>query len=1349
MADVNAEGPAAAVKALRLRRNAEALARAQEILSRDEVLSHEERLALLGKYTGVGGLVEVDEERYGPMSALQQSKAALGQYLTPLPVAQFFAEALAIEGGTVYDNCAGAGRLFAYLPPTVRITAVELQAEAFTLLRAAYRNWPGGAELIHGDCMEYRTRDAFEYALGNPPFGLTWSVEGTAGLESASAHKGHVLSLEAATELQVRAVKAGGFIGLVVPETALERDDLRKWREWMLAQCVEMARIALPRSGDEDPGTRWPCVAWLLQKRPAFAAGQQPVHYPEFRAAPRTFEDLNTTTLQAWKDTPWFQRVVQPYAWSLERRPERTGVEPARPRETASPWRVLSPLKWKRGVLLNEARVLHTDSVGLEVVHGVCAIGVDEYWCMTCASERCGAIEAVLAHKPGKGRRKPKPESVARVVAQTVKRHLRTLGDVPDLTAEAREALRARLLEAQKSLAAQYGIRVGWQRPGGLQRVQKTARKSASKKSDLSLLPVRTAGPGLVLRRSGRLLAVEPQSIVDALKLLETVGATGYAITLPEAIMGGEQWLPVGWSERSGRLQRLQAVGLQPDAPREVESALTHLRRRLAWQLIPRPESAEGIAEALEEARKALKGTPILEHLPTVEAYEERYWMWRDRVAETGIELYEYQAHDAALICMTESTYLSYTPGLGKTRTSLAVALARYLDRKAELERSPSGTRNHEAHPFKTLFVVPPGSVLDMAWADECRAVGLVEGKDFVLVRGPSDMSHPAPVHITSYTRLANKPKPTQLDPVVCPQCGSVVTGERCDNKECGTGLCYVCHQPTDRYARCQNPDCAKYRQEVRKVVPWKRGMEDLCPRCGSGRWNGHYCADCGLSGRQWVAPYYKHAAHGGYDMVVLDEAHFVKNAGTLRGDAMLALRGAKYKLALGGTPIMGFVQDFCRQGQFLFAGDLGRILFPFPMERGSQKAFMDAFAFWVEKTMRTGKRRKVQEAERIKNAELFWRITDTLMIRRANEDPMVAEAIRLPTFTEREVAVEPSPEQLQVIRWVEDKFLHLYRQQLERERRGEVFDLGSFSALMWAARRAATVPSCFAMEYPEEAWPELNTWPKLEAIERVAATCVAEGRKLVIFTGLNPAAQELVNRLAAYNVAPIPLTHTTPPSKRTRVLRAFRMEDSPRIVVMGLLCGNVGLTLTSPRYPIDVLVADVDWSPSQIAQAIKRVYRPSQRYPVTAYTVLTNRSMDMDMLDLVYRKSKGIAQALDKVNPDDVERPTPMSQREMLDELARRIEERQAGEARTRAEALLQQGQTEDALRILGAALALQSLSPEVWRDLYRFTDEVIRKAMQADPAGALRYQADLRSLEDMAMQRQPVEQAELLQAA
>lgn len=1346
--------PQEGVKALRLQCNGEALARAREILDRDETVTPEERLALLGRYTGVGGLVEVDPERYGAMASLQQSKAALGQYLTPLPVARFFADALAIRAGSAYDNCAGCGRLFAHLPATVRLTAIELQDEAYTLLNALYRRWPGGAELVHGDCLAYRSHDAFGYALGNPPFGLTWSVEDTAPLDAASEHKGHVLSLEAATELQVRALKPGGFLALVVPETALERDDLRRWREWMLARCCEMARIDLPRSGDEDPGTRWSCIAWLLQKRPERDAGEPPVHYPLFAAAPRTFDELNQATLVAWQATPWYERVVLPYSEALEVKEEPRTVPPQV--DEAGRWRVISPLRWKHGVLVNEARVLERAPAGPEILHAICAIGVDEYWCMTCRSEGCGAIQAVLAQKPGRGRKLAKPAAVARTVIKAVRKRIRRLGDVPDLPEDVRRTLRARLLETQKRLAEQYGIRIGWQRPGALQQVRRERKRLPSRRVDLAALPLRREGAGLALRRSGKALVVEPRSVLDALKLLETVDATRHTVTVPEAVMGGERWLPVGVSERSGRLERLTMAGLHPQAEAALEPALARARRRLAWQLIPRPETAEAIPAAVAEARKALDGTPALDHMPSAEAYEERYWYWRGKIAETGIELYEYQAHDAALMCMAESTYLSYTPGLGKTRTSLAVAMARYLDRKGELERSREraerdGTRprNFQAHPFKTLFVVPPGSVLDMAWADECCTVGLREGQDFIIVRGPSDMAHPAPLHIASYTRLANKPRPAELDPVICPQCGSTVTGERCENKNCGAGLCYVCRQPTDQYARCQNPQCGKYRQEVRRVVAWKRGSDDLCPRCREATWNGHYCRSCQFSARRWVPPYYKHAARAQYDMVVLDEAHYVKNANTLRGDAMLALRGVRYKLALGGTPIMGFVQDFCRQGQFLFAGDLGRILFPFPMERGSQKAFMDSFAYWVEKTMKSGKRRKVQEAERIKNAPLFWRITATLMIRRANEDADVAEAIKLPAFAERQIAVDPNPAQTHVIRWVESRFLAAYRQELERERRGGAFDLGSFSALMWAARRAATVPSCFPVDYPEEKWPDLRTWPKLEAAERIAATCRAEGRKLVVFTGLNPAAEELVQRLAPYDVAPIPLTHTAPPAKRTRILRAFRLEDSPRIVVMGLLCGNVGLTLTSPRYPIDVLVADLDWSPSQIAQAVKRVYRPSQRFPVSAYTVLTNRSMDMDMLDLVYRKSKGIAQALDRADPDDIERPNPLSQREMLDELARRIESREAGETLARAETLVAQGKAEEALAALQDTFVFKFLPADLWEQFLA----VAQRAMQSlSPLQARRYQADLEALAELARQAQvqpDMEQVELPKAA
>ncbi|MBU1747402.1 MAG: DEAD/DEAH box helicase [Chloroflexi bacterium] len=637
-----------------------------------------------------------------------------------------------------------------------------------------------------------------------------------------------------------------------------------------------------------------------------------------------------------------------------------------------------------------------------------------------------------------------------------------------------------------------------------------------------------------------------------------------------------------------------------------------------------------------------------------------------------------------------------------------------------------------------------PPSILDLAWRDEMELeLGLAEGQDFIFVRSTADFAHPAPLHFVAYTTLSNmpavpwgqstwtyrgwgpgvKPKAIQLDPVTCPQCGTVFTEERCPNPACGEGLCYECHNRLVA-GKCVTPGCFKHGQEINKVVRFKRGMSDVCPRCHeAGVWNGYYCKACGWSDRQSVPARYvraKHATppvhcpacgepadswdrctnaacaqHGqavtkryqparqrrarqqtpvyrGYDALILDEAHMIKNFRTLRGNACMALRGVRYKMALSGTPIMGYIQDFCRQGQFLCDGDLGKMLFPFPTERGSQKAFMNTFAFYVTRRMPTGKMKKLQEASRIKNPQLFWRMTASLIIRRRKDDPAVADQIKLPPRHEEVIRIEPSQEQQQVIHWVETEYLKEYREMCGKEARGESVSLGALSALMWAQRRAASVPSFFP-EIWQMGWP---LWPKQETLEAIIADAVGTGRRVVVFTGLNPAAECIIERLRlqGYQVPRVPLTHRTPIAQRTPIIRAFRSDepDSPDVLVMGLLCGNTGLTLTSKTHPIDVIIYDLDWSPGQVNQAKERVWRPSQRYPVNVYTLVTKQSFDMDMDELVFNKSRGQAQALDHEDPDAIVRAEGLTHREMLDEMARRISRRHADQAIAQAEQAL-----------------------------------------------------------------------------
>ncbi|MBU1749189.1 MAG: SAM-dependent methyltransferase, partial [Chloroflexi bacterium] len=336
---------------MRLRRetrNQEAVAMAALLLAQPTPPTQQERDWLLSLYTGVGGLVKAE-----PGSGLfADSKAAEGQYLTPLAVTSFMAEALAIPAGAeVYDNCMGSGRMFYGVPDTCRLVGIELQEEAYRIATAVYKDWPGGTEFFQGDCLEYRMATGeLDYALGNPPFGLTWSTEDLAHLDTASTHKGHVLSQKAATELQIRAVRPGGLIGLVVPQGIFGRSDLVTFREWVLTRCLELARIMLPKQTFEESGTNWPCAIWLLKKHdPQVQGPLDMLRDQPFQATIDTWDwrsqraKLADAVLDEWRLSTWYVHHVVPYARKVRMQRERAAdslppglVTPPQPQPTRS-----------------------------------------------------------------------------------------------------------------------------------------------------------------------------------------------------------------------------------------------------------------------------------------------------------------------------------------------------------------------------------------------------------------------------------------------------------------------------------------------------------------------------------------------------------------------------------------------------------------------------------------------------------------------------------------------------------------------------------------------------------------------------------------------------------------------------------------------------------------------------------------------------------------------------------------------------------------------------------------------------------------------------------------------------
>jgi hypothetical protein len=102
-----------------------------------------------------------------------------------------------------------------------------------------------------------------------------------------------------------------------------------------------------------------------------------------------------------------------------------------------------------------------------------------------------------------------------------------------------------------------------------------------------------------------------------------------------------------------------------------------------------------------------------------------------------------------------------------------------------------------------------------------------------------------------------------------------------------------------------------------------------------------------------------------------------------------------------------------------------------------------------------------------------------------------------------------------------------------------------------------------------------------------------------------------------------------------------------------------------------------------------------------------------------------------------------------MLDELAKRIEERQAREAVEKVAALLDQNKPTEAFPVLKGALNLQMVPFDLWEELHGLARKCLEQAMFLNPEEREKYQASLKSLDKMAAQRKPLEQGELMKAA
>lgn len=132
-----------------------------------------------------------------------------------------------------------------------------------------------------------------------------------------------------------------------------------------------------------------------------------------------------------------------------------------------------------------------------------------------------------------------------------------------------------------------------------------------------------------------------------------------------------------------------------------------------------------------------------------------------------------------------------------------------------------------------------------------------------------------------------------------------------------------------------------------------------------------------------------------------------------------------------------------------------------------------------------------------------------------------------------------------------------------------------------------------------------------------------ANKKKLVIFAYHNDVIKALANVLNFnVNVRTEYIIGETPSSIRQELIKKFQSddEDAPQILILNILAGGVGITLTKAHTEI---FAELDWTPANIAQAEARCHRIGQIEDVNVVFLLAKDSLDSHIFNVIDKKMK------------------------------------------------------------------------------------------------------------------------------
>ena len=311
------------------------------------------------------------------------------------------------------------------------------------------------------------------------------------------------------------------------------------------------------------------------------------------------------------------------------------------------------------------------------------------------------------------------------------------------------------------------------------------------------------------------------------------------------------------------------------------------------------------------------------------------------------------------------------------------------------------------------------------------------------------------------------------------------------------------------------------------------------------------------------------------WETVVLDESQRIKNPDSQVAAAAFRL-GAKFRVALSGTPVENRLGELWSQFHFINRGLLG-----------GRPHFRETY----EEPVTSG---ETEAVERLRS-----RIRPFLLRRVKRE-----VATELPPRTESVLRCELSDEEREAYDVIRAATLRDVVKRLEAG--GSV--LGALEALL-RLRQAA----CHGSLIPGR---EAEHSSKLRLLMDVLETVLADGHKALIFSQWTSLLDLVEPLLASAGMSHVRLDGST--RDREGVVRRFQEDDAVPLMLISLKAGGVGLNLTAADH---IFLLDPWWNPAVEDQAADRAHRIGQDRPVMIYRLVAIDTVEERILELQQRK--------------------------------------------------------------------------------------------------------------------------------